>query len=83
MLQVHGRAVTVPGRALAGIIASLKTSLEPDCFELLQAFHQQVVSHLRAMSTEAASATANGEMQDQLAARLGALKSMVGAQQDK
>lgn len=82
MLQVHGKAVTVPGRALAGIIGSLKISLEPDSFELLHSYHQLVVNHLRALSTDTASGTETGEMQDQLAAKLGALKAMVGAQQD-
>ncbi|KAL0031439.1 hypothetical protein WJX77_000485 [Trebouxia sp. C0004] len=43
VMQVHGKAVTVPGRALAGIISNLKGTLEPGDFDLLQSYHQTVV----------------------------------------
>lgn len=76
-LKVHGKAITVPGRALAAIIGSLKTSLEPDSFELLQSYHQPIVNHLRAVSIEVAPGTEIGEMQQRVAFRLGALKTMV------
>ena len=78
MLQVHGKAVSVPGRALAGIITHLKASLEPDSFDLLQSYHQLVVNHLRAMSAETSSDSEVGTMQEQLAAKLQSVKSMVG-----
>lgn len=78
MLQVHGKAVSVPGRALAGIITHLKASLQPDSFELLQSYHQLVVNQLRAMSAETSSESDLGTMQEQLAAKLHSVKSMVG-----
>lgn len=76
--QVRGKAITVPGRALAGIIAGLRTSLESDSFELLQSYHQLVVNHLRAMSAETPSEPELGVMQEQLATKLQAIKSMAG-----
>lgn len=77
MLQVHGKAVSVPGRALAGIITHLKASLEPDSFDLLQSYHQLVVNHLRAMSAETPIESELGTMQEQLAAKLQSVKAMV------
>ncbi|KAL3152351.1 hypothetical protein ABBQ32_001414 [Trebouxia sp. C0010 RCD-2024] len=78
VMQVRGKAITVPGRALAGIIAGLRTSLESDSFELLQSYHQLVVNHLRAMSAETPSEPELGVMQEQLATKLQAIKSMAG-----
>lgn len=82
VMQVHGKAITVPGRALAGIIADLKTSLESDSFELLQSYHQLVVNHLRAMSAETSSEPELEFMQEQLAAKLQAVKSMAGVRSE-
>ncbi len=81
-MQVHGKAVTVPGRSLAGIISSLKDSMEPDSFDLLQSYHQMVVNHLRAMSTESNSSAEVKTMQDQLANKLGSLKGLAGIEKD-
>lgn len=78
MLQAHGKAVSVPGRALAGIITHLKASLDPESYDLLQSYHQLVVSHLRALSTDTSSAQELDEMQEQLAAKLQGVKSMAG-----
>lgn len=72
----------MPGRALAGIIADLKTSLESDSFELLQSYHQLVVNHLRAMSAETSSEPELEFMQEQLAAKLQAVKSMAGVRSE-
>lgn len=82
LLQVHGKAVSVPGRALAGIITHLKASLEPDSFGLLQSYHQLVVDHLRAMSAETSSEPELSTMQEQLKAKLHSIKSMVGVEGD-
>lgn len=80
VLQVNGKAVSVPGRALAGIITHLKASLEPDSYDLLQSYHQLVVSHLRALSTDTSSAQELDEMQEQLAAKLQSVKHMAGVE---
>lgn len=82
VLQVHAKAITVPGRALAGIIADLRTSLEPDSFDLLQSYHQLVVNHLRAMSAEASPEPELEVTQEQLAAKLQAVKSIAGVRED-
>ena len=77
---MHGKAVSVPGRALAGIIAHLKASLEPDSFDRLQSYHQLVVNHLRAMSAETSSEPELSTMQEQLTAKLPSIKAMVGVE---
>ena len=77
-LQVYSKAVTVPGRALAGIISNLKASIEADAFDVLHAYHQMVVSHLRAMSSGSSSEPEVKAMQDQLSDRLDSLKALAG-----
>lgn len=74
-MQVHGKAVTVPGRALAGVISSLKGSLEPGDFDLLQSYHQTVVSHLRAIS-DGSSSTEVDVIQEKLSTNLPLLKAL-------
>ena len=80
-MQVHGKAVSVPGRALAGIISSLKGSMEPDSFELLQLYHQMVVNYLRATSSASKSAPEVETMQQQLADKLESVKALAGIKQ--
>ncbi|KAA6426767.1 MAG: hypothetical protein FRX49_03092 [Trebouxia sp. A1-2] len=75
VMQVHGKAVTVPGRALAGVISSLKGSLEPKDFDLLQSYHQTVVSHLRAIS-DGSSSTEVDVIQEKLSTNLPLLKAL-------
>ena len=76
-LQVHGKAVTVPGRALAGIISNLKANLEPEAFELLQTYHQMVVSNLRVTSSPDTSSSAEvPKTQQELADKLTGLKAL-------
>ena len=77
-LQVYSKAVTVPGRALAGIIANLKANLEPEAFNVLHAYHQLVVSHLRAMSSGSSGDPEVKAMQEQLSDRLDSLKALAG-----
>ena len=80
--QVHCKAITVPGRALAGIISCLKADLEPEAFDLLQSFHQQVVNHLRAVSAQDPSVGSElVAKQEELVDKLGPLKSLVGTEQ--
>lgn len=47
-LQVHGCAVSVPGRALGGVIEGLRGGLSEEAFALLTAYHAGVVSLLKA-----------------------------------
>ena len=77
-LQVHGKAVTVPGRALAGIITNLKDSLDPEASELLQSYHQLVVNFLRSLSSDTSLSPKAHALQEKLAAKLPVLKSVVG-----
>lgn len=44
---MHNCAVSVPGRALSGVIASLKDELSEETFELLSSFHADVVNMLK------------------------------------
>ncbi|DBB10622.1 TPA: hypothetical protein ACH3X3_007133 [Trebouxia sp. C0006] len=76
VMQVHGKAVTVPGRALAGIISNLKGTLEPGDFDLLQSYHQTVVSHLRAVSSDGSSSREVEAIQEQLFTNLPLLKAL-------
>jgi len=75
-VQVHGKAVTVPGRALAGIISNLKGTLEPGDFDLLQSYHQTVVSHLRAVPSDGSSSPEVEAIQEQLFTNLPLLKAL-------
>ena len=77
-LQVYSKAVTVPGRALAGIISNLKACIDPEAFDVLHAYHQLVVSHLRAMSSGSSSDPEVKAMQEQLSDRLDSLKALAG-----
>lgn len=77
-LQVHSKAVTVPGRALAGIITNLKACIEPEAFDVLHAYHQLVVSHLRAMSSGSSIDPEVKAMQEQLSDQLDSLKALAG-----
>lgn len=77
-LQVYSKAVTVPGRALAGIITNLKACIEPEAFDVLHTYHQLVVSHLKAMSSGSSDDAEVKAMQEQLSDRLDSLKALAG-----
>ena len=49
-VQVNGRATSIPGKALAGVITHLKASLQPEDAKLLSDFHELVVQSLRSES---------------------------------
>lgn len=52
ILQVHGRAISIPGKALAPMIDILKTSLSDESAQNLKSFHKLVVESLRNESSE-------------------------------
>ncbi len=56
LLQVHGCAVSVPGRALGGVIEGLREGLPEGVHALLAAFHAGVVAFLKAGGGEGAAA---------------------------
>ncbi len=71
---MHGRALSVPGRALAPLINSLKEGVSEEVYRVLLDFHGGVVASLKAQgSPEGAerAATLRGE----LVAKLPALKA--------
>ncbi|BDA42327.1 E3 UFM1-protein ligase 1 homolog [Coccomyxa sp. Obi] len=47
VMQVHGCAVSVPGRALSGVIEGLKGGLSEETYDLLFNFHADVVNMLK------------------------------------
>ena len=50
--QLHGRAMSVPGKALSGVIGLLQSELPPGPFQELAQFHSLVVESLRSNSPE-------------------------------
>lgn len=46
-VQLQGQALSIPGKALAGVIELLKADLEPEAFQKLSEFHSLVVESLR------------------------------------
>ena len=50
--QVHGKATSIPGKALAGVIALLKSDLPAEQFQQLNEFHSMVVERLRQQNSE-------------------------------
>lgn len=75
-MQVHSKAITVPGRALAGVISEMKTALPAESYQLLDSYHQDVVSYLKAMSTDDAQNAPDSTLQTQLQAKLIDLKAL-------
>lgn len=75
MLQVHSKAITIPGRALAGVIAELKAAM-PESHQLLDSFHQDVVACLKAMSANDAQNNNTNELQTRLEGKLEDLKAL-------
>ena len=69
VLQLHGRAMSVPGKALSGVIGVLQSELPPGPFQELAQFHSLVVESLRSHSPENAP---------KLAALLPKIKGMTG-----
>ena len=53
--QVHGCALSVPGRALGGVIEGLKQGLPEGVHALLAGFHAGVVGYLKAGGGEGAA----------------------------
>lgn len=47
-MQVHGRVVQVPGRALLGVVELLKDGIPADAYQLLKDYHGLVVDSLKA-----------------------------------
>lgn len=76
VLQVHNRAITMPGRALAGVIAEMKSDLPIESSQLLDSFHQDVVSYLKAMSADDAQKEGNAALQSRLQDKLTDLKAL-------
>lgn len=50
--QVASKAVSVPGKALAGVIGQLEATLPPDQYSDLAEMHKLVVDDLRSQSSE-------------------------------
>jgi hypothetical protein len=67
---VHGKATSIPGKALAGVIALLRRDLPAEHFEQLMEFHSMVVDRLRLQHVE--------EQNLALVQRLLAIKKIAG-----
>lgn len=74
-----GRLVSVPGRALGGVLQRLQLELPEPSYQLLQGFHDAVVESLKLASAEGAESAARAAaLGEQLAAQLPALKALAG-----
>jgi hypothetical protein len=85
VLQVHQKAVSVPGRALAGVINKLKgtgssdtTSVPEADYRLLIEYHSLVVAWLKAQSG-AAGEDETTALKQQLDSKSAQLKGLVTA----
>ena len=67
-MQVHNCAISIPGRALNGVIDSLKGGLDEAVFSLVSSFHADVVSLLKAPGPEGGADAA--ALQERLQQRL-------------
>ena len=81
-LQVHSKAITMPGRALAGVITDMKTEIPAESYQLLEDYHQAVVLHLKALSADGAQNGDKTPSQAQLLDKLSELKALVNVRSD-
>jgi len=72
---VHGKATSIPGKALAGVISLLKADLPAERFKQLNDFHSMVVDRLRLQNSE--------EQDPSLGKLLLAVKAMAGIRSDQ
>ena len=47
LLQVYGRAVSVPGKAIAGVLSNMKEDVKEESYLRLDEFHKLVVASLK------------------------------------
>jgi hypothetical protein len=82
VMKTCSRAVSIPGRAIGGVLAMLQPQLEAQQHELLQAFHEGVVASLKAAPGGGAAAGEQQQQQQQqqqrLAAQVPQLKALAG-----
>lgn len=78
MLQVHNAAISIPGRALSGVINSLKKGIDEDVFSLVSGFHADVVSLLKNSGSEndGSAAALQERLQDKLPGLVAAAKGL-------
>ena len=74
-VQVNGRATSIPGKALAGVITHLKASLQPEDANLLSDFHELVVQSLRSES--------NSLSNDKLIALIPSIRTISGVSSEQ
>lgn len=69
-VQVHGRGLSIPGRAIGAVLDKLKDGLPKESHTLLVDFHAGVVASLRGQSQAegAGQAAAVAKLQEQLEA---------------
>ncbi len=64
--------MSVPGRAIGGVLARLKAELPEDSYTAMAAFHEGVVEALKQGDDS------DGQLQEKLAAQLPGIKALVG-----
>lgn len=72
LLQAAGKAISIPGKALAGVIDQLKGALPSEQFSQLAEMHKLVVNDLRSQ---------DNEQNPRLLVLMPSLKAMTGVQQ--
>ena len=75
---MHGCVVSVPGRALSGVVACLKGGLSEETHDLLTSFHADVVSMLKS-----SDGSQPAELQDKLPLLVAAALGQKGNATDK
>lgn len=79
VLKTSNKLVSIPGRAMGGVLALLQAKMAPEQHSLLQQFHELVVDSLKAASA-CKAAGLSSESQQQLDKLLPDVKSLVGVE---
>jgi len=71
--QATGKLISVPGKAITGVLTELEGELGAETFQLVMGFHQDVVAYIRARSQGGEGE--ESELLDGLLARMSALRA--------
>ena len=80
---MHSKAITVPGRALAGVIAEMKAAIPAESYSLLEDYHQAVVAHLKTLSADSTQSTDSTAFLAQPQGKLAEIKALVNVTSDR
>lgn len=79
VLKSCNRLMSIPGRAIGGVLVMLEGNMQPEQHALIQQFHQLVVDSLKAAAA-GDGASANGGVGEQLAGLVPQVKVLAGVE---